>query len=65
LQSKYKVLLEHARAFWKLFWIDTAIEWRLVDGAAFLLSHLGRFELMPQVFGVIIGLGIVPACREY
>jgi hypothetical protein len=57
--------LEHARAFRKLFWIDTAIEWGLVAGAAYLLSHLGRFDLMPQVFGVIIGLHFLPLARVF
>jgi hypothetical protein len=43
-----------------LFWIDTATEWVLGAGAVVALAHLGRYALIPQFLGVIIGLHFLP-----
>jgi hypothetical protein len=46
-----------------LFWIDTAAEWVLGAGAVVALAHFGRYALIPQFLGVIIGLHFLPlAC---
>lgn len=46
-----------------LFWIDTAAEWVLGGGAAFALAHFGRYSLIPQFLGVIIGLHFLPLAK--
>jgi hypothetical protein len=38
-----------------LFWIDTAAEWVLGSSAVFALAHFGRYSLISQFLGVIIG----------
>jgi len=43
-----------------LFWIDTAAEWVLGAGAVAALAHFGRYALIPQFLGVIIGLHFLP-----
>ena len=43
-----------------LFWIDTAAEWVLGAGAVVTLAHFGRYALIPQFLGVIIGLHFLP-----
>jgi Family of unknown function (DUF7010) len=43
-----------------LFWIDTAAEWVLGAGAVATLAHFGRYALIPQFLGVIIGLHFLP-----
>jgi hypothetical protein len=43
-----------------LFWIDTVAEWLLGAGAVAALAHFGRYALIPQVLGVIIGLHFLP-----
>jgi hypothetical protein len=55
--------VEHWTAVRKLFWIDCAVEWSLVSVAAFTLSRMGRFDLIPQAFGVIIGLHFFPLVK--
>ncbi|MGH9743645.1 MAG: hypothetical protein ACRD51_14970 [Candidatus Acidiferrum sp.] len=52
--------LTHWMRFRKFFWIDFGIEWGLCSIAAFLLARVGRFDLIPQAFGVIIGLHFLP-----
>jgi hypothetical protein len=46
-----------------LFWIDTAAEWVLGGGAVVLLAHFGRYALIPQFLGVIMGLHFLPLAR--
>jgi|ERR1700730_3045114 len=46
-----------------LFWIDTAAEWVLGAGAVVTLAHFGRYSLIPQFLGVIIGLHFLPLAR--
>jgi hypothetical protein len=46
----------------RLFWIDTAAEWVLGSGAVIALAHFGRYSLIPQFLGVIIGLQFPAAC---
>jgi hypothetical protein len=46
-----------------LFWIDTAVEWMLGAGAVIVLAHLGRYPLIPQFLGVIIGLHFLPLAK--
>jgi Family of unknown function (DUF7010) len=43
-----------------LFWLDTAAEWLLGAGAVVALAHFGRYALIPQFLGVIIGLHFLP-----
>jgi hypothetical protein len=54
---------QHWKAFRKFFWIDSGIEWVLAGVAAFVLSHLGRYDLIPQALGVIIGLHFLPLAK--
>ena len=51
--------------FRKLFWIDSCIEWGLGGIAVFLLAHIGRSDLVPQVFGVIVGLHFLPLAKVF
>ncbi len=46
-----------------LFWINTAAEWVLGAGAVIALAHFGRYALIPQFLGVIIGLHFLPLAR--
>jgi hypothetical protein len=46
-----------------LFWVDTAAEWLLGAGAVIALAHFGRFSLIPQFLGVIMGLHFLPLAR--
>jgi hypothetical protein len=57
--------LKHWKAFRKFLWIDSAIEWGLAGVGTFLLSRFGRFDLIPQLFGVIIGLHFLPFARLF
>jgi hypothetical protein len=57
--------LAHWMRFRKFFWIDFGIEWGLGGIAAFLLSRVGRFDLMPQALGVIIGLHFLPLAKIF
>ena len=44
----------------KPYWINCAIEWLLCCGAAFWLSHIHQYALIPECLGVIIGLHFLP-----
>lgn len=55
----------HWKAFRKFLWIDSAIEWALVGLGTFLLSRYGRYDLIPQLFGLIIGLHFLPLARIF
>jgi hypothetical protein len=46
-----------------LFWIDTTAEWVLGAGAVVTLAHFGRYSLIPQFLGVIIGLHFLPLAK--
>jgi hypothetical protein len=46
-----------------LYWVDTAAEWVLGAGAVIALVHFGRFALIPQFLGVIMGLHFLPLAR--
>jgi hypothetical protein len=46
-----------------LFWIDNAAEWVLGAGAVIALAHFGRYALIPQFLGVIIGLHFLPLAK--
>lgn len=46
-----------------LFWIDTAAEWVLGAGAVIFLVHFGRYALIPQFLGVIMGLHFLPLAK--
>jgi hypothetical protein len=48
-----------------LFWIDTAAEWALGAGAVVTLAHFGRYSLIPQFLGVIIGLHFLPLAKLF
>jgi hypothetical protein len=57
--------LEHSRAFRKFFWVDVGIEWGLSVIAVFTLARFGRFDLIPQALGVIIGLHFLPLAKIF
>jgi hypothetical protein len=57
--------LQHWVAFRKFLWIDSGIEWGLAGIGTFLLSRFGRFDLIPQLFGVIIGLRFLPLAKIF
>ncbi len=57
--------LEHWKAFRKFFWVDTGIEWGLGGIAVFALARFGRFDLIPQALGVIIGLHFLPFVKIF
>jgi hypothetical protein len=57
--------VEHWRAHRKVFWIDSGIEWGLGGAAAFALARFGRFDLIPQALGVIIGLHFLPFVKIF
>lgn len=57
--------LQHGRSFRKFLWIDSVIEWALVGTGTFLLSRIGRYDLIPQLFGLIIGLHFLPIAKFF
>src|ERR1700680_1237204 len=57
--------LQHWRSFRKFLWIDSAIEWVLVGVGSFLLSRIGRYDLIPQLFGLVIGLHFFPIAKLF
>jgi hypothetical protein len=57
--------LQHWRSFRKFLWIDSAIEWVLVGTGTFLLSRIGRYDLIPQLFGLVIGLHFLPIAKVF
>ncbi len=52
--------LAHWKAVRKFYWLDVGLEWALIGVAASALARFGRFDLMPQALGVIIGLHYFP-----
>jgi hypothetical protein len=52
------------RQYWAtistIYWADFIIEWLACSVAAIWLTHIRRFDLFPQFFGVIIGLHFLP-----
>lgn len=52
--------LAHWRAVRKFYWLDVGLEWALIAFAVLALARFGRFDLMPQTLGVIIGLHYLP-----
>ena len=57
--------LQRWRSFRRFLWIDSVIEWALVGIGTFLLSRIGRYDLIPQLFGLIIGLHFVPIAKVF
>ena len=57
--------LQHWKSFRKFLWIDSVIEWALVGVGTFLLSRVGRYDLIPQLFGLIIGLHFLPIAKVF
>jgi hypothetical protein len=57
--------LQHWRSFRKFLWIDSLIEWVLVGVGSFLLSRIRRYDLIPQLFGLIIGLHFLPIAKVF
>jgi hypothetical protein len=55
----------HWARFRRFFWIDFGIEWGLGSVSVFALAHIGRFDLVPQVLGVIIGLHFLPLAKIF
>jgi hypothetical protein len=51
---------DHWRTVRKFYWLDVGLEWGLMGVAVFALAQIGRFDLVPQVFGVIVGLHYFP-----
>ena len=47
---------DHWRAVRKYYWLDVGLEWGLCGVAALVLTVHGRFDLVPQTLGVIIGV---------
>jgi hypothetical protein len=52
--------LSHWRAVRKFYWLDVGLEWGLIGAAVSALARFGRFDLIPQTLGVIIGLHYLP-----
>ena len=52
--------LAHWRAVRKFYWLDVGLEWALIGAAVSALARFGRFDLIPQALGVIIGLHYLP-----
>jgi len=50
----------HWRTVRKFYWLDVGLEWGLIGVVVFALVRLGRFDLIPQSFGVIVGLHYLP-----
>ncbi len=44
----------------KFYWLDVGLEWGLIGIAAFSLVQFNRFDLIPQAFGMIVGLHYLP-----
>ncbi len=52
--------LDHWKTVRKFYWLDVGLEWVLIGVAAFVLTKVGRFDLIPQAVGVIVGLHYLP-----
>src|ERR1700732_1800084 len=57
--------LQHWRSFRKFLSIDSVVEWVLVGIGTFLLSRIGCYDLIPQIFGLIIGLHFLPIAKVF
>jgi hypothetical protein len=57
--------LERSKAYQRSFRLVVGIEWGLSSIAVFALARIGRFDLIPQVLGVIIGLHFLPLARIF
>jgi hypothetical protein len=47
------------------YWLNCAIEWALCFGAAFWLSHIHQYALIPECLGMIIGLHFLPLGKMF
>jgi uncharacterized membrane protein YuzA (DUF378 family) len=52
--------LDHWKIVRKFYWLDAGLEWGLIGVTVFALVQFGRFDLIPQAFGVIVGLHYLP-----
>jgi hypothetical protein len=52
--------LDHWKAVRKFYWLDVGLEWGLAGVAMFALAQVGRFDLVPEALGVIVGLHYLP-----
>lgn len=52
--------LDHWVTVRKFYWIDVGLEWGLLGVAMSVLAQRGRYDLVPQAFGLIIGLHYLP-----
>ena len=57
--------LQRWRSFRKFLWIDSVVEWVLVGIGTYLLARIGRYDLIPQLFGLIIGLHFLPIAKVF
>jgi hypothetical protein len=57
--------LAHWMRFRKFYWIDFGTEWGLAGIAVFVLARFGRYDLIPQALGVIIGLHFLPLAKIF
>jgi len=52
--------LDHWADVRKFYWFDVGLEWGLAGVAVSVLALRGRFDLVPQALGLIIGLHYLP-----
>jgi hypothetical protein len=52
--------LDHWSTIRKFYWLDVGLEWVLIGVAVLALAQAGRFDLIPQALGVIVGLHYLP-----
>jgi hypothetical protein len=52
--------VDYWRAVRKFYWLDVGLEWGLIGVAVYALVQFGRFDLIPQALGVIVGLHYLP-----
>jgi hypothetical protein len=57
--------VEYWRSVRKLFWIDVATEWGLLVLGGLALAHLRRLDLVPQLFGIVVGLHMLPLATVF
>jgi hypothetical protein len=57
--------LDHWRTVRKFYWLDVALEWGLIGVAVFALARVGRFDLVPQAAGRVVGLHYLPLGRIF
>jgi hypothetical protein len=55
----------HWRSVRKVYWINFALEWGLIFAAGAVIAHLGRMDLIPQVFGVVVGFHFIPLAKVF